>query len=411
MTLEIRRSVLADAAAARLLGQEAFGVPAVRPPDPRPDTWPPANVRPWSVHDGGELVAALGVRRFTSWFHGTALPTAGFAGVTVAAERRGEGVLRPLFDAALSEAREQGEVVSTLYPSAAGIYRGLGYEVIGSYDEVRLPMSALATVRPPSGDVRARRATPADIEAIRAVYRTWAAGQNGPLTREERPFTAEPDELFGSEAACTGVSLAVGPGDDILGFVSWSRGSGQDGADALAVDDLVALTPDAARALWRVLGSFGTVVGSVRLSTSGGWAGSDPSRLVLPDHTATTTSRPYMLRLLDVAAALGAAHLPPLTARVPFAVVDPRTPDIEGRWTLLVDDGAAHVRPDALSASEVGREQDRLTFTSPGLALSYAGAASTPTLRLAGHVTGPPTHDRLWDALWHGRDVHVRDYF
>lgn len=409
MALEIRRSVVADAPAARRLGEEAFGSPAARQPEPEARSWPSANVRPWSAHDGAELVAALGVRRFTSWFHGAAVPTAGFAGVTVAAEHRGEGVLGPLFAAALTEAREQGEVVSTLYPSAAGIYRGLGYEVIGSYDEVQLPMSALATVRPPSGEVRARRANPADVEAIRAVYGSWAARQNGPLTREEKPFTVEPEEMFGPDAAYTGVSLAVGPGDEVLGFASWTRGAGYDRTGALEVDDLVALTPDAARALWRVLGSFTAVAGSVRLSTSGGWTGSDPSRLVLPDHTATTTSRPYMLRLLDVAGALGAAHLPPVSAQVPFAVVDPRTPDIEGAWTLVVDDGVAHVRPDAPPAPGAGPE--RLTFTSAGLALSYAGAASTANLRLAGLVWGPATHDRLWDALWHGRDVHVRDYF
>lgn len=292
MTFDIRRSDFSDARAARRLGDEAFGAPAVRAPDPEPGAWPPANARPWSAWDGDELVGVLAVRHFTSWFHGAAVPTAGFAGVTVAAERRGEGVLRPLFDGALAEAREQGEVVSTLYPSAAGIYRGLGYEVIGSFDEVTLPMAALATVRPPSSGVRTRRATPADVEAIRAVYSTWAAGQNGPLTREEKPFVAEPDEMFGPEAEYTGVSLAVGAEDDVLGFVSWTRGSGHDGSGAIEVDDLVALTPDAARALWRVLGSFATVVGSVRLSTSGGWAGSDPSRLVLPDHAATTTSRP-----------------------------------------------------------------------------------------------------------------------
>ncbi|PRZ05110.1 putative acetyltransferase [Isoptericola sp. CG 20/1183] len=411
MDLVIRRSVVADVPAARRLGDEAFGAPATPRPAPEPGTWPSANVRPWSAYDGEELVATLGVRRFTSWFHGAAVPTAGFAGVTVAAERRGEGVLRPLFDAALAEAREQGEVISTLYPSAAGIYRSLGYEVIGSYDEARLPMAALATVRPPAGGVRTRRAAPADVEAIRAVYRTWAAAQNGPLTRTEKPFLPEPDELFGLESGYTGISLAVGPDDEVLGFASWNRGSGYDGTGTIEVDDLVALTPDAARALWRVLGSFGTVAGSVRLSTSGAWTGSDPSRLVLPDHTVTTTSRPYMLRLLDVPAALGTACLPPLSARVPFSVVDPRTPDVEGSWTLLVHDGVAQVHPDAPSVPAAGREPDRLTFTSSGIALSYAGAASTANLRLAGHVRGPSTHDRLWDALWHGRDVHVRDYF
>jgi hypothetical protein len=40
-----------------------------------------------------------------------------------------------------------------------------------------------------------------------------------------------------------------------------------------------------------------------------------------------------------------------------------------------------------------------------------AGAQSTANLRLAGHLSGPTTHDAVWDALWGGRQVHVRDYF
>ncbi|WP_166848993.1 enhanced intracellular survival protein Eis [Isoptericola sp. BMS4] len=409
MTLEIRRSRLADVPAARRLGAEAFGVPDSPPPEPEPDTWPAANTRPWVALDDGEVVAALGVRAFASWWHGTRVPTAGLAGVTVAAERRGSGLLRPLVDTALAEAREAGDLVSTLYPSSAGIYRGLGYEVVGAFEDVRFPMAALAAVRPPTGDVRARRATAADVPAVRRVYEDWASAQNGPLSRAEAPFTMEPDEMVGPDAEYTGVTLAVtgaGPDERVLGFASWSRGAGYDRTNALEVDDLVALTPDAARVLWRLLGSFAAVAGSVQVSTSGGWSGLDPARLVLPDHAASSEPRPYMLRLLDVPGALGAAVVAPVTARVPFAVVDPRTPDLEGAWVLEAAGARVGVTPD-----DGAVPGDRMTFTSAGLAQSYAGAQSTANLRLAGDLTGPARHDAVWDALWGGRQVHVRDYF
>jgi len=409
VSLETRRSVFADVAAARRLGAEAFGVPTTPPPDPDPSAWPSAHTRPWVTTEDGEVVAALGVRSFTSWFHGVRLPTAGFAGVTVAAERRGSGLLRPLMEAALAEARDLGDVVSTLYPSSAGIYRGLGYEVVGAFEDVRVPMSALAAVPPPAGDVRARRATASDVPAVRRVYATWAAAQNGPLSREEAPFAMEADEMVGPDADYTGVSLAVrgtGPEEEVLGFASWSRGPGYDRTNTLEVDDLVALTPDAARVLWRVLGSFASVAGWVQVATSGGWSGVDVSRLVLPDHAGTSAPRPYMLRLLDVPGALGAGRVAPVTARVPFAVADPRTPDLEGAWTLEAAGGAVRVVPDDGAAPG-----DRLTFTSAGLAVTWSGAQSTGNARLAGGVTGPAGHDAVWDALWGGRQVHVRDYF
>ncbi|PFG41737.1 putative acetyltransferase [Isoptericola jiangsuensis] len=407
MTLEIRRSVIDDVPAARRLGAEAFGVPTTPPPDPDPADWPRPNTRPWTATDDGEVVATLAVRSFTSWFHGARVPTAGFAGVTVAAEHRGSGLLRPLMEAALAEARDLGEQVSTLYPSSAGIYRGLGYEVVGAFEDVTIPMAALAAVAPAAG-VRTRRATAADVPAIRRVYETWASAQNGPLTRRERPFTMEPDEMVGADADLTGVSLAVrGSGaGEVLGFASWSRGRGYDRTTTMEVEDLVALTPDAARALWRTLGSFASVVGQVQVCTSGGWSGVDVARLVLPDHAATSVPRPYMLRLLDVPGALAGSRVPPVAARVPFAVTDPRTPDLEGAWTLEAADGRVRVLPDADAVPG-----DRPTFTSGGLALTWSGAQSAANVRLAGGLTGPDGHDATWDALWGGRQVHVRDYF
>jgi predicted acetyltransferase len=404
--LEIRPTRFEETRAARQLGAEAFGVPSTPRPDPDPDNWPPENVRPWSAWDGGQLVAVMSVRSFTTWFQGAAVRTAGIAGVTVAAERRGGGALRPLFDGVLAEARQQGEVISTLYPTQSGVYRGLGYETVGSYQVVRVPMPALLKVRPPRGTARGRRATPDDLAAIRAVYGNWARTANGPLTRNETPFTLEADDLFGPESEYTGVSVAV---DDerVVGFVSWSRGTGYDRTGTIEVDDLIAETPDAARVLWRVIASFDAVAGYATVSTSGGWTGADPTRLVLPDHTTTIVrEEPYMLRVLDVAGALGTARLPPMPATVPFAVADPVAPDIEGAWCLQTDGaGSVQIIPDSSD------DPERLVFSSAGLASSYAGALSTAALRRAGLLSGSTTHDAIWDALWRGRDVHVRDYF
>ncbi|WP_402469169.1 GNAT family N-acetyltransferase [Isoptericola aurantiacus] len=405
MTVEIRPLSSDDAPTAQRLAEEAFGTPARPTPPPTPQTWPPANAHPWGAWVDGELVAKATVRSFTSWFHGARVPTAGIGGVTVAAEHRGSGLLRPLLDAALAEARERGEVVSTLFPSAAGIYRGLGYEIVGAFDEVSIPMSALAAVRRPAG-LRTRRATPTDAPALREVYTAWARGQNGPLTRTEAPFDLGADDVAGPDADYTGVSLAVDPAGEVQGFASWRRGTGYDRSTGIEVEDLVALTPDAARALWAVLGSFATVTGSVRLCTSGGWSGADPSRLVLPDHaTSLVQNQPYMLRLLDLPGALGAARQAPLSARVPFAVVDATAPDLAGSWTLEVAGTGTRVVPDD------GGPAARPTFTSAGLALSYAGAQSCANLRLAGHLSGPDAHDAVWDAVWAGRQVHVRDHF
>lgn len=401
MSITVRPVGYDDQPAYTRLGAEAFGAPEGGRAVPTHEEWAAAGFREWGAFDGGDLAARLRVYGFTSWFHGAQVPTAGVAGVAVEPERRGSGHLAQLFSAALAEARESGEAISTLFPSAPGIYRGLGYEVVGSFDDVDVPLQNLGRVRAPEG-VATRRADVADFDAVVAVHRAWAARQNGPVSRAEKPFWTPPEKFF---ADYTGVTLAVGDAGEVLGFASWTRGEGYTPATAvMEVDDLIALTPDAARALWRTIGSFSTVVGTARVATSG----LDPAWLVLPDLTSSVHSaHPYMLRVLDVAAALGGIESPLDGARVPFAVRGPA--DLAGAWTLTVSDGVTHLEHDAVDVADAHHE--RPVLSANGLALLYAGAQSAENLRLAGHLTGTPAHDAALSALFGGRQVHIRDYF
>ncbi|MFI2366374.1 enhanced intracellular survival protein Eis [Promicromonospora sp. NPDC019610] len=401
MTLTVRRIEYADQPDYTRLGGEAFGVPAGGREVPTAEEWAASGFREWGAFDGEGLAARLRVYGFTSWFHGARVPTAGVAGVAVEPERRGSGHLARLFRAALDEAREQGDVLSTLFPSAPGIYRRLGYEVVGSFDDVDVPLQNLNRVPAPAGVVT-RRATTADFDAVVAVHRRWAAAQNGPVSRAEKPFWTPPEKFF---ADYTGVTLALDAAGEVVGFASWTRGDGYTPATTvMEIDDLIALTPDAARALWRTLGSFSTVVGTARVATSG----LDPAWLVLPDLTTTVHSaHPYMLRILDVAGALGGIATPLEGARVPFAVRGAE--ELAGAWTLTVSDGVTHVERDAVDVDDA--HHARPVLSPNGLALLYTGAQSAANLRIAGHLTGPPDHDAALSTLFGGRQLHVRDYF
>lgn len=411
MSLTVRPVEYADQPDYLRLGGEAFGVQASGRPTPTREEWEASGFHEWGVFDDDGLAARLRTYGFTSWFHGARVPTTGVAGVAVEPERRGSGHLARLFYAALAQARERGEVISTLFPSAPGIYRSLGYEVVGSFDDVDVPLQSLNRVAAPSG-VLTRRATGADFDAMVAVHHTWAAAQNGPVSRSEKPFWTPPEKFF---ADYTGVTLAVATTGDaagrVLGFASWTRGAGDRPGDAVIdVDDLIALTPDAARALWRTLASFSTVVGTARVSTSG----LDPAWLVLPELSTTVhAAHPYMLRILDVAGALGGIRSPLEGVQVPFAVTGPQ--DLTGAWTLTVRDGVTHLARDAAAGAtdaSVGRAlPDRPVLSPNGLALLYAGAQSAANLRITGHLTGPTAHDAVLTALFAGRQLHVRDYF
>ncbi|MFP5282126.1 MAG: enhanced intracellular survival protein Eis, partial [Actinomycetes bacterium] len=385
-----------DADDSRRLGQEAFGVPTTPPTGPARLDRPGALY--YGAYEGDRLVARLLDRDYHSWFGGAAVPTAGIAGVTVAVEHRGQGRLRPLLQAALAAARDRGAVVSTLFPTASRIYRGLGYEVVADYARVRVPTWVLATVARPVG-TWTRRAAGGDFDAVRAVYDRWAEQQNGPLTRRGPSFTATAEDFVGS---FTGVTLAEDERSGVVGYASWDRGQGYGEGAALEISDLLAVTADGYRALLAAMGSNSSVTASTTLHTSG----DDVIRTFLPTlYWEPVDAKPYMLRVLDVVGALTARRYPPgVDAALPFRLSGDPLAALDGGYLLEVADGTASCRRAGVA--------DDHTFSPQGLALLYAGTQSCGNLRFTGHLAGgDPKRDLLWDALFGGRRAHIRDYF
>lgn len=396
MALTVRRLSPADAEDSQRLGQEAFGVPTA--PPSAPASLPRPGAVYYGAFDGNILAARLADRAYDSWFGGAALSTAGIAGVTVATEYRGQGALRPMFVAMLAEARTRGAVISTLFPTASRIYRGLGYEVIADYLTVRVPTWVVGTVARPAG-VHTRRAGVEDVDAIRSVYDRWASRQNGPLSRRGVSFPATAEDLL---ASFTGVTVAVDQLSGIVGFAFWNRGQGYGEKATLGIRDLLATTPDGYRALLAAMGSNSAVTASTTIDTSG----DDVIRTFLPTlHWQPVESRPYMLKLLDVPGALTARRYPSgVSAQLPFRLAGDVLADLNGGYLFEVADGAS-------SCVRATAADDR-TFTPQGLALLYAGTQSCGNLRFAGHLTGGDVDaDPLWNALFGGWQQHVRDYF
>lgn len=395
--LRVRKLEEADAETSQILGFEAFGQPKA------PQTEPAVLAMPgrqfWGSFDGDRLAARLAVRDYHSWIGGEQVRTAGIAGVTVALEYRGRGALTPLIRAALEDARGQGSVISTLFPSAPGIYRRFGYELVSDYRTIRLPTEQLGRVAPASTEVRLRRATADDVGDIERIYTTWARAQNGPLTRGGPSFpagAADAVETF------DGVTLAIDAAGEVVGFASWDRGHGYGPTATLEVSDLLALTADGYRALLRGLGTYATITGHTKFDTSG----DDVARLFLLGLTwETTDSDPYMLSVLDVAGAVTARRFAAaLEVELTFAVTGHFVSGVDGGYRLRVRDGAATCEraPDASGP----------VLQARGLALLYAGVQSCANLRFAGLLDGgTATDDEALDAAFGGRQFHIRDYF
>jgi hypothetical protein len=157
-------------------------------------------------------------------------------------------------------------------------------------------------------------------------------------------------------------------------------------SSTLAVRELLAATPEALRALWRMLGAPTSPFVPV-VSFRG--APHDPLSFLLPAHDVSPRRRRlWMLRLVDAPGAIAArGYAPRVEARVSLEIADDECPSNAGRFVLVVEDGGGRL--------ERGGRGDVRRRRSPRLALQrlvlqrVAGAGRSPGWRLGCRPRGP----------------------
>ena len=337
--------------------------------------------------DGLGGIALL--RHYEQLWGGRRVRMGGVASVAVHPHARGQGTVRRLMTHLLGTMRELDQPISVLYPTAAGIYRRLGWEVAGSLDDTVIPTGALGRVPDPGGVV-VRTATAADIPALRGLYDAHARSTDGLLARDGIEFPAGDEGVLDHDV----VALAEVDGRP-AGYVTYRRGEGYRGSQ-LRVNELVAERPDAAAALLRTLATWDSVATTVR------WRGPTAELgLLLPAALPPpSSSQPWMLRVLDAPAAVAARGFRGGDADAAFVLVDPDVPEHARGWRLVVRDGSGRLEP--VDDSDLPRLHVR------GLALLWAGAGDTALVRRAGLLDRDvPGLDRAFA----GQQARILDYF
>lgn len=412
MRLHVRPATDADAPALRRLGCEAFAPPS--PPPGTPPPAPPTSAPPGAsvLCDRCTVVGKAVDLELESWYGGRRVPTSGVAGVAVAAEYRGRGATRPLLTHLLRRARARGAVISTLYPTAPAYYRGLGYEVIGSYVTREVPTWALtrAPARPgpteegAGGDaaaVRVRRAVESDWLRIVACYDAWAAGATGALTRIGRRFAACVADLAEDVTAVSVAESAADPGGPLLGYCRWQRAGGYGAEGTIEVRDLITLTTQAQAALLRVVGSHEPTARTTRFHAG---SGNDLAWVLRDDAFRELGATPYMLAVLDVLGAIAARGFSTAVAGTAELAVRATLPGVAGAYALTWAGGR--------SMAERFEGQAATWISARGFAALYAGSLRCAALRRLGMLGGDPSGDDLLDAAFGAAGpVDIRDYF
>jgi predicted acetyltransferase len=375
------------------LGRVTFG----GPPDP-----PPMAVRPipgWErlgAFDGrGRMVGKATDLGHEQWWGGRRVPTADVGGVAVVPEERGGGIARLLLTTLLERARERGAAVSALYPTVSSVYRSLGWEVAGALREVDLDTAALPR-RVPS-DVRVRAGEPGDLRAVQELYAQIAAAHDGLLTRSGGSFELPPAAPWPDGA--DGLTLVEQDGT-VTGALLYERGRGYGEDGRLTAHELLATTPEAARTLVAVLGGWGSVVRTVRLSLLDGSA---LAHALPVERARPARTDAWMHRPVDVVRAVGSRGWPAhQRGSVSFRMRDDAAPWNTGDWRLTVEDGAGRLdRADG---------PPDLWLDVRGFAVLYCAAATGRGLAHAG-LAGGAADPAALDLLAGGPRAALLDYF
>lgn len=312
---------------------------------------------------------------------GGAVPAAHVTAVGVRPTHRRRGILTRLMRRQLADIRALGEPVAVLWASEGPIYQRFGYGLAAS----RLIFEANREVRflrpstPGEGRLRAVPLAGA-AEVLAPVYERVRAGRPGWSSRDARWWRyvlADPESHL---KGATRRRVTVHEGQSgVDGYALWRvkqdwTENGPRGT--VQVREVVAASPEAYRALWRLLLDV-----DLTRTTSFEYAAPDEPLYQLVDSPRQLGARlqdGLWVRLVDVPVALAARRYA-APVDVVIEVTDPLLPENAGRWHLLGDaDSASCTRTDRAAELAIG---------VAALGAAYLGGASLASLAAGGRVT------------------------
>lgn len=322
------------------------------------------------VRRGGELAGGAFFLQMQQYFGGRAVPMSGVHAVGIAAERRGHGVGGALMRRTMLELAERGVPISCLYPATQPIYRAVGFEQAGSWTRWALPVTAL-TDR--DRELPVERVGFEDADDLATTYHALAQRSPGHIVRTRwnwhrvlAPYGRAVKSYRVREAGVT---------SGYLSFSTRRRSDRLHNADYYC--ELVANTPAAAARLRALLADHRSMADTLHI------VGPPTALPFLPLTEQSVTQDAmirWMLRLVDVRAALEARGYPPgLTARLELEVEDDLLAGNRGRITLEVADGRGQVTDGGAGA---------LKAHVRGLAPLYSGHLDAAALAALGLVEG-----------------------
>ncbi|MFS0723595.1 enhanced intracellular survival protein Eis [Paenibacillus sp. 1P07SE] len=239
----------------------------------------------WGWLEEGRLAAQLSVLPLQFWVGGQVWDMGGIAFVSTWPEYRRKGMIGRLLGASLAAMHEQGIAWSALAPFSYAFYRKYGWEAGIDYIRYEVPSERLP--RPAAAEGSRIRRVPRDSPVLRQLYMRYARQFNGMLSRSEGWWATR---VFGKKQGM--VSVYWSPSGEAEGYIFY-----QVREQVLSVHEMVSLTEEARRGIWRYLSQHDSMISRVL------WHAplDDPWTYLLEEPRVGQEIVPYfMVRIVDV---------------------------------------------------------------------------------------------------------------
>ncbi|WP_341717237.1 GNAT family N-acetyltransferase [Micromonospora sp. FIMYZ51] len=333
------------------------------------------------VRDGAELVATATAFTRDLAVPGGEVPAAHVSMVGVAPTHRRRGLLTAMMHRQLRDIRDAGrEPVAVLWASEGRIYPRFGYGLASQRLEIDSVTAELRLPAPTPDEGRLRLDLPANRRPdLARVYDQARLDRPGWSARDDRWWRyvlVDPESQRGG-ATERRVVLHEGP-DGVDGYglfrtkAEWDSGGPK---STTTVDEVVATSPAAYRAIWRMLLS----IDLTRRLTSNRAAVDEPLLWLVdePRRLGVRQIDALWVRVVDVPAALAARRYA-TDLDVVIEVTDDLLPENTGRWRLVGGPKTASCTPATGPAD--------LACDVRCLGELFLGGASLTTLAAAGRV-------------------------
>ena len=344
---------------------------------------------------GEEMIGTAGAYELTMTVPGGALTAGGVSMVGVLPSHRRRGVLTALMKHQLEDLHDRGEAIAALWASESLIYPRFGYGLASWHGSVDIEKEHARFIGDPGASGRYRMVELAEAgKVVSPIHETVAAERPGMFVRtpawwEQRSLGDPPERRHGWGPKWCVIWEHEGEARAYATYRVKNRWDDGFPSGRVQVVDAFSTTLEGYREIWRFL--FGIDL-TTRLEAY--FLPLDHPLLFMldqPDRLRFRLGAGLWVRILDVAAALGARRYPHNGA-VTIELADPFCPWNEGTWSVAVRDGAA--------AAERIEGRGDVVMGATELGMIYLGGNRVAHLAKAGRVHGDEDAIVLADAMF-----------